>query len=395
MKKLVSLIMAIAMMLCMVATAETAGIPADQIKVGVVLLHDENVGYDYAHMMGVEGMQEALGLSDEQIIYEYNIAENEDALSAAKRLVAQGCNIIFADSFGHEDYIIEAAYSYPNVQFCHATGYQAASTGLTNMANYFTGIYESRYVSGVVAGLKLAEKYGAETEMKIGYVGAFSYAEVVSGYTAFYLGVRSVCPNVTMEVKYTGSWADQAIEREVALSLIESGCVLVSQHADTTGAASACEEKGVLHVGYNVGMIDTAPNSTLVSASNTWSVYYTHAVDCMIKGQPIPTDWAEGYKLDAVCLTELNENIIAEGTAEKVAEIEAQIKNGELHVFDTSTWTVNGETITSTTEIDGYYGLEYIFTCEDGCSYFAESTLASAPAFAFRIDGITELNEMY
>jgi len=243
--------------------------------------------------------------------------------------------------------------------------------------------------------MKLAEEYGAETEMKIGYVGAFSYAEVVSGYTAFFLGVRSICPNVTMEVKYTGSWADQAIEREVAQSLIEGGCVLIAQHADTTGAASACEEKGVWHVGYNVGMIDTSPNYHLVSASNNWAAYYTYAVECMINGVEIPTDWSAGYADGAVTTTELNTAIAAEGTAEKIAEIEQQIINGELQVFDTSKWTVGGETITSTTEIDGYYGAEYIFTDDNGVSYFAESTLASAPAFAFRIDGITELNEMY
>lgn len=398
MKKLVSLIVALAMLLCMAAaSADTAGIPADQIKVGVILLHDENVGYDYAHMLGVQGMQEALGLSDDQIVYEFNIMETEDCLSAAKRLVAQGCNIIFADSFGHEDYMLQAAEAYPDVTFCHATGYQAASSGLDNMHNFFTDVYQSRYVSGVVAGMKLAELYGADTDAKIGYVGAYSYAEVVSGYTAFFLGVRSICPNVTMEVKYTGSWADQATEREVAQALIENGCVLISQHADTTGAASACEELGVPHVGYNVGMIDTAPNTTLTSASIKWAPYYTYAVQCMINGEEIDTDWSRGYADDAVWTTELNPNTIAEGTEAKVEEVVNAIKDGTLHVFDTSTWTVNGETITTTTDQDedAYHGLEYIMTDDNGVSYFAESTLASAPAFAFRIDGITELNEMY
>ncbi len=395
MKKLVSLIMAIAMMLCVVASAETTGIPADQIKVGVVLLHDENIGYDYAHMLGIEGMQETLGLAEEQIIYEYNIAENEDALSAAKRLVAQGCNIIFADSFGHEDYILTAAETYPNVMFCHATGYQAASSGLENMKNHFTNVYESRYVSGVVAGMKLAEVYGADTDVKIGYVGAFSYAEVVSGYTAFFLGVRSICPNVTMEVKYTGSWADQATEREVAQALIENGCVLVSQHADTTGAASACEEKGTWHVGYNVGMIDTAPNTSLISASIKWAPYYTYAVESMINGTEIATDWSAGYADGAVWTTELNETIAAEGTAEKIAEVQTAIEEGALHVFDTSTWTVGGETVTTTVDVENEQYLEYIMTDENGVSYFAESTLSSAPAFEFRIDGITELNTIY
>ena len=403
MKKLISIVLVLVLALCAFTAASAEGVAKEDLKVGVILLHDENLGYDLAHITGVEAMKAALGLSDEQVIYEYGIPENEECLDAAKRLVAQGCQIIFADSFSHEDYMIEAAASYPTVTFCHATGYQAASSGLANMKNYFTNIFEARYVSGIVAGMKLAEAYGADIEAKIGYVGAYSYAEVVSGFTAFYLGVRSICPNITMEVKYTGSWADQAIEREVALALIEDGCILISQHADTTGAASACEEKGVLHVGYNVAMFDTAPNTTLCSSTNNWGPYYTYAVQCILDGEDISTDYALGYADGAVKLAAdengnvLNAALVAEGTEAAVEETIAKIVSGELKVFDNSTWTVGGETITSTADIDGFYGVEHMFTDENGVTYFAESdlTLGSAPAFSFIIDGITELNQMY
>lgn len=361
------------------------------IKVGFVFIGDENEGYTYAHYLGAQEMQQELGLTDEQIIYKWNIPENEECYDAAVDLAEQGCNIIFSNSFGHEDYIIQAAKEYPDVQFCHATGHKAATSGLSNMHNFFTSVYESRYVSGVVAGMKLAEIYGADTDVKMGYVGAYSYAEVKSGFTAFFLGVRSICPNVTMEVKYTGSWANQALEKETAEALIADGCVLISQHADTTGAAAACEAAGVYDVGYNVSMIDAAPNYALTSASIKWAPYMKYAVKSVIDGQPMNADWCQGYADGAVWVTELNEKAIAPGTQEKVDETWAAIKDGSLKVFDTSKWTVGGETIKSTADIEGFNGVEYI--SPDG--YFMESELASAPSFSFTIDGITELNTVY
>ena len=364
---------------------------ASDIKVGFIFVGDENEGYTYAHVLGAKEMQEALGLSDDQIIYKWNIPENEQCYDAAVDLAEQGCNIIFSNSFGHEDYIIQAAQEYPDVQFCHATGYKASSSGLSNMHNYFTSVYQSRYVSGVVAGMKLAELYGADTDVKIGYVGAYPYAEVISGFTAYFLGVRSICPNVTMEVKYTGSWANQALEKETAEALIADGCVLISQHADTTGAASACEAAKVYDVGYNVSMMEAAPNYALTSASIKWGPYYTYATQSVINGESFETDWCRGHEDGAVWITELNEAAVAEGTQEKVDETWAAIDDGSLKVFDTSTWTVNGEIITSTADLDGYNGLEYI--SPDG--YFMESELASAPAFQFIVDGITELNTVY
>ena len=228
-----------------------AGVAASDVKVGVIYIGDENEGYTAAHMAGIDEMQEALGLSDSQIIEKTLIPEDESCADAVTDLADQGCNIIFATSFGHESYVLQAAAEFPEVQFCHATGYQAAGSGLSNMHNYFTSIYESRYVSGVVAGMKLNEMIAngeiTEDTAKIGYVGAFPYAEVISGFTSFYLGAKSVCPSATMEVQYTNSWADMSAEAEVATKLIDDGCVLISQHADTTGAPSACQEK-VSHV---------------------------------------------------------------------------------------------------------------------------------------------------
>ena len=364
-KKLAYLGMTAAILTGAAFTASAAEpVAKEDLKVGIIYIGDEQEGYTYAHMLGIEGMKEALGLEDDQVIEIFNIPEDETCAEKAMDLADQGCQIVFANSFGHEDYMIEAAEQYPDVQFCHATGYQAALSGLENMHNYFTAVYESRYVSGVVAGMKLAEmeangqfkeeNYAEDGSIKIGYVGAYSYAEVISGYTSFLLGLRSEFPNVTMEVKYTGSWADQALEKETADALIADGCALISQHADTTGAATACEAAGVPHVGYNVGMLDVAPTCHLTSASIKWAPYYTYAAQCILDGETIDTDWCQGYDQGAVWITDLGESV-AEGTQEKVEDTWNAITEGLLHVFDTSTWTVNGETITSTADLEGLY----------------------------------------
>ncbi|MDY3250426.1 MAG: BMP family ABC transporter substrate-binding protein [Candidatus Choladocola sp.] len=371
-----------------VCAANAEGIPAEDLKVGAIYIGDENEGYTAAHMAGIDEMMEKFGLDESQVIEKTLIGEDETCYDAAADLADQGCQIIFATSFGHETYLLEAAADYPEVEFCHATGYQAATSGLENMHNYFTGVYEARYVSGVVAGMKLNEMVEngtiTEDQLKMGYVGAYPYAEVISGYTAFYLGAKSVCPSVTMEVKYTNSWASFDLEKECAEALIADGCVLISQHADTTGAPTACEAAGVPEVGYNVSMIETAPNQALTSASINWGPYYTYAVQSVLDGTAIDTDWCKGLADGACGITELNDTVIAEGTAEKVTEIENAIMDGSLHVFDTSTFTVNGETV----ETYEKNGIEYI---ADG--YFHESEFGSAPAFDLAIDGITSITE--
>ena len=362
-----------------------ASADASNLKIGVIYVGDENEGYTAAHMAGIDEMMEEYGLSEDQVIEKTNIGEDESCYDAAADLAEAGCDIIFATSFGHEDYMVRAAKEYPDVEFCHATGYQAASSGLSNMHNYFDNIYEARYVSGVAAGMKIKEMIDqgkiTEDQALIGYVGAYPYAEVISGYTAFYLGAKSIVDGVKMEVSYTNSWADPSLEAETATSLIADGCVLISQHADTTGAPSVCETKEVPVVGYNVDMTTVAPNTALTSPTNDWGVYYKYAVGCVLNGEKIDTDWCKGYLEDAVGITPLGKNC-AEGTQEKVDEVIAAIKDGSLHVFDTSKFTVEGKTVESH---KSEAGQEYI---SDG--YFHESEYASAPAFDLKIDGITE-----
>ena len=385
-------VMAVSMSAPVFAEDEGKGIAKEDLKVGVIYIGDENEGYTAAHMKGIDEMEEKLGLDDSQIIEKTLIGEDEGCYDAAADLADQGCQIIFANSFGHETYILEAAGEYPEVQFCHATGTQAASSGLSNMHNYFTNIYEARYVSGVVAGLKLNEMIEdgtvKEDACKMGYVGAFPYAEVISGYTAFYLGAKSVCPSVTMEVKYTNSWASFDLEKECADALISDGCVLISQHADTTGAPSTCEDKKVPCVGYNVDMTTVAPDAALTSPTNNWGVYYTHAVQCVLDGTAIETDWCQGFAEGAVDITPINEAVAAEGTDAKVTEVENAIKDGSLHVFDTSAFTVNGSSLEDLIAEGGDYA-KYADYVSDG--YYHESELASAPSFDIIIDGITSV----
>ncbi len=392
MKKILSLVLIAAMAL--IGTAALAeGIPADEITVGYIYIGDENEAYTAAHYEGAKAMAEALGLSEDQIIIKWNTAETEACYDAAIDLAEAGCDIIFGNSFNFESYMIEAAREYPEIEFCHATGYQAATCGLDNVHNYFTSVYESRYVSGVVAGMKLNEMIADGTitadQCVVGYVGAFPYAEVISGYTAFFLGIRSVCPEATMKVQYTNSWASFDLEKEAAEALIAQGCVLISQHADTTGAPTACEAAGVPCVGYNVSMIATAPNTALTSASIDWAPYNTYAVECVINGEPIAVDWCQGYDTGANRITELNEGVVAEGTAEKVAEVEAALVSGDLKVFDTSTFTIGGETLESLIEANADYA-KYADYVSDG--YFHESELASAPSFDIIVDGIEQVS---
>lgn len=397
MKKVLGLMLAAVMVVSLFAgcgngTDKGSAGNAASVKVGIIYIGDENEGYTAAHMAGIKQMKKDLGLKDDQVIEKTNIKEDESCYDAAVDMAEQGCTIIFANSFGHESYMIQAAKEFPNIQFCHATGYQAKASGLPNVHNYFTAVYESRYVSGVVAGLKLKEMIDSgkitADKAKIGYVGAYPYAEVVSGYTSFYLGAKSIVPEVTMEVQYTNSWADMAGENEVASQLIADGCVLISQHADTTGAPTACEKASVPCVGYNIDMTSVAPNSALTSATINWGPYYTYAVKSVIDGTSIVTDWCQGYKEGAVAISALNDKTVAQGTADKVKEVESALKAGTLHVFDTKTFTIGGksieELITSDPENFGKYA-DYV---KDG--YFHESELISSPAFDLRIDGINE-----
>jgi basic membrane protein A and related proteins len=373
-------------------TADLSG-----MKVGFIFLHDENSTYDLNFMNAAEEACEKLGV---EMISKTNIPEGQECYDAACELADAGCSFIFADSFGHEDYIIEAAKEFPEIQFSHATGTKAHTEGLDNYHNAFASIYDGRYLAGVVAGMKLNEMIEngeiTEDEAKMGYVGAYTYAEVISGYTSYFLGARSVCPSATMEVTFTGSWYDETAEKEGANKLIEDGCVLLSQHADSMGAPTACETAGVPDVSYNGSTASACPNTFLVSSKINWEPYFEYAINCVANGEEIATDWVGTLETGSVELTELGD-AAAEGTAEKLEEVKAELEAGTLHVFDTSTFTVDGETLESymadvDTDAD-YEGDHEVVS--DG--YFHESgeEFRSAPYFNVQIDGITLLDQAF
>lgn len=376
-----------------------AGIPLDQIKVGFIFLHDENSTYDLNFINAAKAACEALGLTEDQYVLRTNVPEGQECYDAAAELADDGCNIVFADSFGHEDFMIQAAREFPEVQFCHATGTKAHTEGLDNYHNAFASIYEGRYLAGIAAGMKLNEMIEAgeitADQAKMGYVGAFTYAEVISGYTSFYLGAKSVCPSVTMDVTFTGSWYDETAEKEAANKLIAEGCVLISQHADSMGAPTACEEAGVPNVSYNGSTLDACPNTFIVSSRIDWEPYFEYMINCVVNGEAIAADWTGTLSTGSVVLTDVNEAAAAEGTAEAIETAKAALEDGSLHVFDVSTFTVGGETLTSymadvDTDPDYTPDTEAIV---DG--YFSESTFRSAPYFDIQIDGINLLDSAF
>lgn len=399
MKKFASLLLALVMCLCCLTTAalaERAPVAKDDLKIGFIFLHDENSTYDLNFITAAKTACEKLGIAYET---KTNIPEGQECYDAAAELADAGCDIIFADSFGHESYMIQAALEFPEVEFCHATGTKAHTENLPNYHNAFATIYEGRYLAGVAAGMKLNEMIEAGTitadQAKIGYVGAYPYAEVKSGYTSFFLGARSVCPSATMEVTFTYSWYDEAMEKEGAQMLIQKGCVLISQHADSMGAPTACEVAGVPNVSYNGSTVAACPNTFIVSSRIDWTPYYEMVIKAVQDGTSLDSDWTGTLKTGSVVLTDVNEKVAAKGTAEKIAEVTKQLEDGTLHVFDTSTFTVKGETLTSymadvDTDADNAGDTEAI---SDG--YFHESEFRAAPYFNVQIDGINLLDQNF
>ena len=414
MKKFLALLLALVMVFALAACGEdapaessapedgdgtdTAGIAKEDIKVGFIFLHDENSTYDLNFINAANAAIEELGLTEDQYEFRMNVPEGQECYDAAADLADSGCDFIFADSFGHEPFMIQAAQEFDDVQFAHATGTRAHTEGLANYHNAFASIYEGRYLAGIVAGLKLNEMIAngeiTADQAKMGYVGAFTYAEVLSGYTSFYLGAKSVCPSVTMDVTFTGSWYDESAEREAANNLINGGCVLISQHADSMGAPSACEAAGVPNVSYNGSTAANCPETYLVSSRIDWTPYLVYAINCVINGEPIDADWTGTIETGSVVLTELGKNV-AEGTQEAIDEAQAALLDGSVHVFDTSTFTVEGETVTSfmadvNTDENNEGDTEVV---HDG--YFSESEFRSAPYFTLQIDGITLLDTAF
>ena len=400
MKKFLALLLALVMALSLFACGKKDD-DADKakVKVGFITLHDENSTYDKNFINGAKEAIKNLGLTDADYILKTNIPEGQECYETACDLAEQGCNIIFADSFGHEGFMIDAAKKYPNVQFCHSTGTRAHTEGLENYHNAFASIYEGRFLAGIAAGLKLNEMIDAgqftKEEAKMGYVGAFTYAEVISGYTSFYLGAKSVCPTVTMDVTFTGSWYDEALEKEGAQKLIAGGCKLISQHADSFGAPTACENAKVPNVSYNGSTKSAGPNTYIISSRINWAPYYEYAIKAVMDGTEIKTDWTGDLSTGSVVLEEINDAVAAKGTAEAIADAKAKLEKGEIHVFDCANFTVKGEHLTSykaDVDTDAAYTAD-TEVIKDG--YFAESEFRSAPYFDLAIDGITRLDENF
>lgn len=400
MKKLIALLLAVAMLFCFAGcgTKDTnSDAKASDMKVGFIFLHDEQSTYDKNFMDAAKAACEAMNV---EYVQKTQIPESKDCYDAAVELIeVEGCDIIFADSFGHESFLIDAAKKYPDVQFCHATGTQAHTAGVANFHNAFASIYEGRYLAGVAAGMKLNEMIEAGTikaeDAKMGYVGAFTFAEVMSGYTSFYLGAKSVCPTVTMDVKFTGSWYDEQKEKEAAQALIAGGCVLISQHADSMGAPTACETAKVPNVSYNGSTEAACPNTFIVSSRIDWTPYFKYMIECVQNGKEIDTDWTGTIATGSVVLTDVNENAAAEGTADKIKDAKAKLEDGTLNVFDTANFTVKGETLTSyMADVDTDANFEKdTEVVKDGI--FEESKYRSAPYFDVEIDGITLLDRNY
>ena len=422
MKKFLAMLLALVMALSLVACGEkkddTQGngdgdATAAKVKVGFITLHDENSTYDLNFINAAKKAIEDLGLTEDDYILKTNVPEGQECYETAMDMVDNGCNIIFADSFGHEPYMIDAAKENPDVQFCHSTGTRAHTEGLANYHNAFASIYEGRYLAGIAAGMKLNEmieagKFTAE-EAKMGYVGAFTYAEVVSGYTSFYLGAKSVCPTVTMEVTFTGSWYDETLEKTGAELLLDRGCKLISQHADSFGAPTACQNAGVPNVSYNGSTKNVGADTYIISSRIDWAPYYEYAIKAVMNGTAIDADWTGTLATGSVVLEELNTDVAAAGTAEAIEAAKAKLESGELHVFDVSTFTTKADDTMNTFKVDflkvdenghitsyladvdtdeAYTGDTEVV--HDG--YFAESEKRSAPYFDLQIDGIELLN---
>ena len=423
MKKFLALIIALVMALSLVACGEqkqpdNPDVPDDgqqtaTVKVGFITLHDENSTYDLNFINAAKEAIANLGLTDADYILKTNVPEGQECYETAMNLVDEGCNIIFADSFGHEPYMIDAAKEHPEVQFCHSTGTRAHTEKLANYHNAFASIYEGRYLAGIAAGLKLNEmieagKFTAD-EAKMGYVGAFTYAEVVSGYTSFFLGARSVCPTVTMDVTFTGSWYDETLEKEGAEKLIQGGCKLISQHADSLGAPTACENAGVPNVSYNGSTKDSCPNTFIVSSRIDWAPYYEMCIKAVMDGTEIPADWTGTLATGSVVLTDVNETAAAAGTAEAIAAATEKLEKGEIHVFDCANFTTKVDDNTNTFKADSLkldeagHITSYMADVDTDAAYtgdtevikdgyFAESEFRSAPYFDLQIDGINLLD---
>ena len=384
------------------AGTETGGEAAKTVKVGLICIGDENdQGYTYNFIRGKEAVTEALAAKGITVDWEvkYNVGEDSSCEEANIELAEAGCDLIINNSFGFEPYMLKVAPDYPEIEFISCTNQASAVDELENTHNAFANIYEGRYLAGVVAGMKMQEMIDngeiTADQAVIGYVGAYSFAEVISGFTAYYLGAKSVCPSVTMKVQFVGSWSDATLEGNAAQALCDAGCVMISQHSDNTTPATAAQNAGAFHTGYNNDMIAVAPEASLIGTRIDWSVYFEYAIEAVANGESFEQDWCHGMDEGAVVMTPLNEEIAAAGTADKLAEVEEQLRSGALQVFDTSTFTVEGAELTTcmALDTDGDFVADSEEAVFDGA--FHESYFQSAPYFTVQIDGIEWLNSAY
>ena len=389
-----------------------------KVKVGLICLHDTNSTYDKNFIDSMEEARVALGLREDQVLVRTGIGEDSTCYQTASEMVNAGCNVIFADSFGHEDYMIQAAREFPSVQFHHATGTKAHTEKLSNYHNGFASIYEGRYLAGVVAGLKLKDMKEKDPKVasKVGYIGAFTYAEVISGYTSWYLGVKSVVEDVTMDVTFTGSWYDETAEKNGAIKLKEKGAVLISQHADSLGAPTACEQNGIPNVSYNGSTEESAPKTYLINSRINWAPYYVKMVESVAGGEAMAAD-TTGTRADgSVLISDLGKKASTAETAEYVNNVKKQLANGSLKVFDTSKFTVTvvppsgaegdfGVNTAATVDANGHL-TSYMADVDSDPAYtpdtevvangeFQESKFRSAPYFDIQIDGINLLDTRF
>jgi len=319
------------------ASAESAFPPVDvtELKVGMVLIGSQDDGFSGAHYKGLEGMKEALGLKDEQVLYKFNVPENAECDAALRELVDAGCQIIFGNSWGFMNFMEEIADEYPDVIFSHCSGYK--NNGV-NFNNYFGRIYQARYLSGIAAGLKTATN-------KIGYVAAWAdNAEVNGGINAFALGVQSVNPDAVVYVKYISSWFDPTLEKQTAVALLALDCDVIAQHVDTDMPQVAAEEAGKFGVGYNTDMTPAAPKAHLTAPIWHWSSVYIAQVQDVLDGAWVPQNYFLGLREGMVDLSPLSDNV-AEGTAEKIEEAKARILSGEWDVFTGPLYNNAGELV--------------------------------------------------
>ena len=403
MKKILALILSLVMALSLVACGgnggedePSGGEDAKTVKVGLICIGDENdQGYTYNFIRGKEAATEALaakGINVEWMV-KYNIGEDSSCEDANRELAEEGCQLIINNSFGFEGHMLKVAPEYPDVQFVSCTNQASRSDDLDNTHNAFANIYEGRYLAGIVAGMKLQQMIDEGTikadAAKIGYVGAFPFAEVKSGYTAYFLGAKSVCPSVTMQVKFVNSWSNATEEGNAASALCDEGCVLISQHSDNTTPATTAQTNKAFHTGYNNDMIGVAPEASLIGTRIDWSVYFSYIIEAVANGEKFDQDWCHGMDMGAVVMTPLNDKIAAPGTAEKLEEVEKALHDGTLHVFDTSKFTVDGKAVEHAfaLDTDGDFVPDSEEAISDG--YYHESEFQSAPYFTLDIDGIT------